>query len=128
STLFRSCAARPGFALAGRCRMKTLKIHLDNYLKLRRQLGYKMKEAGSLLRNFVRFAEQEGAGFISTKLAVRWAAKPNIKPLQRGIRLGMVRRFAEYVSAHDARTEVPAQKLLPCHFVRRDPFHYSDEN
>ena len=107
--------------------MKALKIHLDAYLKLRRQLGYKMKEAGYLLRNFVGFTEAEGADFITTKLAVRWAAKPDIKPLQRGIRLGMVRRFAEYVSAHDARTEVPAQKLLPCNFVRRDPFHYSDE-
>jgi integrase len=107
--------------------MKALKIHLDDYLKLRRRLGYKLETAGYLLRNFVRFTEQEGADFISTKLAVRWAAKPDLKPVQRGARLGMVRRFAEYVSAHDVRTEVPAQKLLPCHFVRRDPFHYSDE-
>lgn len=107
--------------------MKALKIHLDDYLKLRRRLGYKLETAGYLLRNFVRFAEQEGATFISTKLAVRWAAKADLKPLQRGNRLGMVRRFAKYVSAHDTRTEVPAQKLLPCHFVRRDPFHYSDE-
>ena len=32
------------------------------------------------------------------------------------------------MSAHDARTEVPAQKLLPYQFHRRDPYHYSDEN
>jgi integrase/recombinase XerD len=108
--------------------MKTLKVHLDNYLKLRRQLGYKMETAGYLLRHFVRLAEQEGANCISTTLAVRWAAKPDVKPLQRGNRLGMVRRFAAYVSAHDARTEVPAQKLLPCHLVRREPFQYSDED
>ncbi len=38
--------------------MKTLNCHLDDYLKLRRQLGYKMQEAEFLLRNFVRFAEQ----------------------------------------------------------------------
>jgi len=107
--------------------MKSLKIHLEDYLKLRRQLGYKMETAGYLLRNFVGFAEQEGANFITTKLAVRWAAKPDVKLVQRGARLGMVRRFAEYVSAHDARTEVPAQRLLPCHFVRRDPFHYSED-
>jgi integrase len=107
--------------------VKALKIHLVDYLKLRRQLGYKLETAGYLLRNFVSFAEQQGADFITTKLAVRWAAKSDVKLLQRGVRLGMVRRFAEYVSAQDARTEVPAQKLLPCHFVRRDPFHYSDE-
>jgi len=108
--------------------MKALRLHLDDYLRLRRQLGYKIEEIGFLLRNFVRFAEQEGASFISTKLALRWAAGPNITPGQSGNRLGMVRRFAEYVSAHDARTEVPAQKLLPYHFVRRDPYHYTDEN
>jgi integrase/recombinase XerD len=107
--------------------VKTLKIHLDDYFKLRRQLGYKLETAGYLLRNFVRFAEQDGATFISTKLAICWAAKPDVKLLQRGNRLGVVRRFAQYVSAHDARTEVPAQKLLPCHLVRRDPFHYSEE-
>ncbi len=107
--------------------MKTLKIHLDEYLKLRRQLGYKMETAGYLLRNFVRFAQEEGTDVISTKLAIRWATKPDLKALQRGVRLGTVRRFAQYVSANDARTEVPAQKLLPCHFVRRDPFQYSDE-
>ena len=108
--------------------MKSLRLRLDDYLRLRRQLGYKMEETGFLLRNFVRFAEQEGASIISTKLALRWAAGPNITPAQSGNRLGMVRRFAEYVSAHDTRTEIPAQKLLPYHFLRRDPYHYSDEN
>ena len=39
-----------------------------------------------------------------------------------------MRRFAEHVSAYDARTEVPPQKLLPYHFCRRDPYHYTDEN
>jgi len=108
--------------------MKTLSHHLDDYLKLRRQLGYKMQEAGFLLRKFVRFAEQESAGVIRTKLALQWAAQPNMKPAQSGSRLGAVRRFAEYVSAYDTRTEVPPQKLLPYHFCRRDPYHYSDEN
>jgi len=108
--------------------VKTLSRHLDDYLRLRRQLGYKLQEAGILLRNFVRFAEQEGAEYISTKLTLRWATGPNITPALSGSRLGLVRRFAAYVSAHDVRTEVPAQKLLPYHFLRRDPYHYSDEN
>ena len=108
--------------------MKTLSRHLDDYLRLRRQLGYKLQEAGILLRNFVRFAEQEGAEYISTKLTLRWATGPNMTPALSGSRLGLVRRFAAYVSAHDVRTEVPAQKLLPYHFLRRDPYHYSDEN
>ena len=41
--------------------MKNLHQHLNDYLKLRRQLGYKLQEAEFLLRNFVRFVEEEGA-------------------------------------------------------------------
>ena len=76
--------------------MKSLKLHLEDYLRLRRQLGYKMAEAECLLRSFVHFAEQNSAGYISTKLALRWAVRPNIQRPQRAARLGMVRRFATY--------------------------------
>jgi len=108
--------------------MKSLNQHLNDYLKLRRQLGYKLQEAEFFLRNFIRFIEQEGTGVITAKLAVQWATRPNLKPAQNGSRLSVVRRFAAYVSAHDARTEVPAQKLLPYHLCRRDPYHYTDDD
>jgi len=108
--------------------MKALRDHLEDYLRLRRQLGYKMEAAGFLLRNFVRFAEREGADFISTELAVEWAAQPHVKPMQAGFRLGMLRRFAAYVSAHDERTVVPPQKLLPYHLHRREPYHYTEQD
>jgi hypothetical protein len=61
--------------------MKTLRHHAADYLKLRRQLGYKLKEAEFSLRSFVNLAEEEGAEFITTKLAVRWAAPPDLKAL-----------------------------------------------
>lgn len=107
--------------------MSPLSLHLERYLKLRRQLGYKLRVTEILLRNFVRFAEEEAALFITVKLALSWAAQPGLKPVQRGNRLGMVRRFAEYVSVRDPRTEVPAQKLLPYHFRRRPPHLYSEQ-
>ena len=40
----------------------------------------------------------------------------------------MVRRFAEYLSTLDPRTEVPAQKLLPYQFRRREPHIYRKED
>lgn len=105
--------------------MNTLAAHLDNYLKLRRQLGFKLRVAGILLRNFVRFAQKKGACVLTTTLALEWATQPlHIKPIQKANRLGMVRRFAKYLSAIDLRTEVPAQKLLPCQFHRREPHLY----
>lgn len=109
--------------------MKALSVHLGDYLQLRRQLGFKLRVPGILLRNFVRFAKQERASFITTKLALRWATRPaNLKPVQRANRLGMVRRFARYLSVVDPRTEVPDQKLLPYRSHRRAPHIYREED
>jgi integrase len=105
--------------------MNPLALHLDNYLKLRRQLGYKLRNSGYLLHRFVRFAQQERATFITTKLALGWATyPPHIPPVQKTRRLGLVRGFAQYVSVRDMRTEVPAAKLLPSRTARRAPYLY----
>jgi hypothetical protein len=98
--------------------MKPLDAHVEDYLRLRRQLGFKLRDAGLMLRRFVRFAEQEGASFITTKLALAWATQPaNISLSQSAARLGFVRRFAQYMSTIDPRTEVPPTGLLPVNFV-----------
>lgn len=109
--------------------MNLLATHLDNYLKLRRQLGFKLRVQGILLRNFVRFAQQKRVAFITTPLALAWATQPgHISPAQKANRLGAARCFAKYLSAIDSRTEVPAQKLLPRQFRRRDPYLYRPED
>lgn len=109
--------------------MNNLSVHLTNYLKLRRRLGFKLHSTEMLLRSFIRFAEAKRARFITTKLALRWATlPPNIKQVQRGSRLSVVRRFAEYVSTVDPRTEVPSSKLLPYHIRRRAPHLYRNDD
>jgi integrase/recombinase XerD len=61
-------------------------------------------------------------------MALEWATQPpNIGSAQRANRLGMVRRFAEYLNAADPRTKVPPQKLIPYQFRRREPYLYSEE-
>ena len=73
------------------------------------------------------FAEQEGASFITTDLALRWATQPkDSQPVWYAIRLGVVRRFAEYQSAMDPRTEIPPQELLPARYQRKPPYLYSN--
>lgn len=42
--------------------MNHLHVHLTNYLKLRRGLGFKLNSAEMLLRSFIRFAEAKRAG------------------------------------------------------------------
>jgi integrase/recombinase XerD len=109
--------------------MITLTVHLENYLKLRRQLGFKLRVQGILLSNFVRFAEKRRISFISTKLALEWATRlPHIQPTQKAKRLAVVRRFASYLSAIEPRTEVPPKRLLGCQFRRRQPFLYRPED
>jgi integrase len=84
--------------------------------------------AGILLRDFVQFAQGQRVSFITTRVALRWATQPdNIKPNQRAVRLGVVRRFAEYLIALDPRTEIPARKLLPFRHGRPTPYLYRDE-
>jgi integrase/recombinase XerD len=108
--------------------MSTLSVHLEDYLKLRRQLGFKLRVPGSLLRSFVAFARQHGRGRITIKLALRWATHPpQISPVQAANRLGMVRRFASYLSAVDPRTEVPPLGLLPCSIRRRVPYLFQEQ-
>jgi len=101
---------------------------LDEYLKVRRALGFKLTTPGGLLQRFVTYAEQEGASSITTELALRWATgQTKCQHAQWANRLSMVRRFARYMSALDPATEIPPQGLLPYHPRRTQPYLYSDE-
>jgi integrase len=108
--------------------MSTLKQALDDYIAMRRALGFQLREVAGCLRNFVTFAEGEGTSHITTELAVRWATKPAVaQPSTWTWRLGMVRRFAVWHSATDPRTEIPPAGLLPHRYQRKTPHIYSDE-
>ena len=85
--------------------MSELRTALEEYLAVRRALGFKLRLSGRLLQRFVDFADREGATIINTDLALRWATEPaRAQPAQWANRLGMVRRFAQYRQAVDPRT------------------------
>lgn len=108
--------------------MSDLQKVLEEYLAVRRTLGFELRLAGGALHNFVSFLEQEGASFITTELALRWATQPiDAQPATWAARLGMIRRFAKYLSAADPRTEIPPQGLLPHRYHRKPPYIYRDE-
>ena len=108
--------------------MKSLSKALQEYLSLRRGLGFKLKEDGRVLAEFLSFLEEKGTSHITTDLAVNWAVMPrNAQPTHWARRLRMARFFAEYVSAADPRTEVPPQKLLPHQYHRKPPYIYTEE-
>ena len=108
--------------------MKSLALQLEAYLALRHKLGFELRLVGGLLRRFVRFAQKKKTTVITTKLALEWATQPaNCLPSQWARRLGIVRRFAQYVSGSDPRTEIPPQELLPHRYHRKPPYLYSDQ-
>ena len=108
--------------------MSPLSRDLDEYLRVRRALGFGLVREGRLLPQFVCFLERQGHTAIRAPLAVRWAlAPPGVSRRWAHARLAMVRGFARYLAAHDPRTEVPALELLPApRTARRVPYIYTD--
>jgi integrase/recombinase XerD len=108
--------------------MKTVREAMEDYLALRRGLGFKLKKHQRLLQEFASFIEQESTSQISSRLALLWATQPkHIQPSEWAARLAVVRGFARYWSATDTTTEVPPDGLLPFRPRRAKPYLYSEE-
>src|SRR6266545_404567 len=85
-------------------------------------MGCKVQNACTLLPQFVAFLEDQGATFITTDEAVRWATQPqHVQPAAWARRLRWVRGFARYHHAIDSRTEIPPTELLPYRPQRHSP-------
>jgi integrase/recombinase XerD len=105
-----------------------LKEAIEDYLALRRGLGFKLKKHTRFLEEFALFLHRTDESTITSRLALQWAIEPqHIKPCEWAARLSAVRSFARYLSAIDPRTEIPPQGLLPYRTQRAKPYIYSDE-
>jgi integrase/recombinase XerD len=108
--------------------MSGLRSSLDDYLALRRSLGYKLERTGSVLEDFVAYSTTTGAAHIRTEVALAWALRTsNPESRWRADRLAMVRGLARYLNAIDPAHEIPPTGLLPGQRRRPVPFLYSDE-
>ena len=56
--------------------MKPLTQAIQDYLALRRSLGFKLRDAGAALAGFAEFMEQRHAEHITTSRALEWAQQP----------------------------------------------------
>jgi integrase/recombinase XerD len=108
--------------------MKVIKEAIQDYLALRRGLGFKLKKHSRFLEDFALFLKQEGTQQITSRLALEWATQPKeIQQAEWAARLTVVRGFARYWSAIDPTTEIPPEGLLPYRPKRAKPYLYSDE-
>ena len=108
--------------------MSALRDGALEYIAIRRALGARFLEPGQALGHFVDFLEREGAQFVTSELALRWAREPlGVQPSTWARRLGIVRGFAAWLSAFDPRTQVPPKGLIRARHRRRRPHIYSDQ-
>jgi len=107
--------------------MKPLRQAVEDYITLRRGLGFKLRRMAENLRRFATFLEEQAAPYITTELALEWAMQPtDHKPSDWAQRLGFVRVFARHWHATDPRTEIPPAGLLPFRPQRARPYLYSE--
>lgn len=107
--------------------MTPLRQAIDDYIALRRSLGFKLRRMSEGLREFGVFLEQKAAPHVTTALAMEWAMLPtHHQPSDWAQRLGSVRVFARHWHATDARTEIPPTGLLPFRPQRARPYLYSE--
>jgi integrase len=108
--------------------MKPLRQAVDDYLELRRALGFKLLKYTACLREFVTFLEQQNSPHITTALAVQFATlHAHQVPKVQADRYSAVRGFASYRLGADPATEIPPCGLVRGRARRARPYLYSDE-
>jgi integrase/recombinase XerD len=99
---------------------------LEDYLRVRRSLGFQLERAGKLLPDFLRYLDERGLSHVTTTAALAWATQPrDAQPAWWSARLLVVRGFAKYLQTVEPRTEVPSPELLPHRRARSKPYVYS---
>jgi integrase/recombinase XerD len=104
----------------------TIRRRAEDYLAMRRALGFTLITDGRLLLDFADRLDRDGQDTITVAAALAWARSTGASPAWHGHRLAIVRAFARHLHALDPACEIPAPGLLPAYSHRPAPFIYSD--
>ena len=105
--------------------MSSLRDRAEDYLRMRRALGYKLEIQGLLLGGFVSYLEEVDAVTVTIENAVAWATLPaGADPSYWAGRLSVARQFARHLQTLDPACEVPPARLLPYRSPRAIPYLY----
>src|SRR6516225_6044511 len=84
--------------------MSGLQGHVEEYLRLRRAVGFKLKEDERLLGQLVTHVKAAGATTVTSELAISWARLPvGVHPNRWAKRLRIARGFAAYLQRSTRR-------------------------
>lgn len=101
--------------------------HVEDYLTLRRSLGYKLRAHGDVLPQFADYLETADAATLTTEHAVSFAQLPKgVQPIHWAQRLTMVRGFARYLATIDVTTEVPPHDVFGARYQRPTPYLWEE--
>ena len=110
--------------------MTTLRERLDDYLAMRRALGFQLSDIERQVGLFCSWLEARGqTQTFPIDDAVTWARlNPDAHPSWWATRLSLVRRFAAHLNAEGADVPVIPAGLLPARKPRAVPFIYSQDD
>lgn len=108
----------------------TLRERLDEYLGMRRALGFQLNDVERQVGLFCAWLAARGQTQTFTiDEAVTWARlNPDAHPSWWAARLSLVRRFAAYLNANGVDVPVIPSGLLPARKPRAVPFIYSQDD
>lgn len=99
---------------------------VESYLAARRAVGFQLRDAAELLRDFAAFACAKRDTYVCTRTVLEWIRARHGSPLRNCVRLRTVVRFARYLRAEDERHEVPPEDAFGRHRPhRRPPFLFT---
>jgi integrase len=108
--------------------MSRLDGQLDDYLRLRRALGYRLEREERWLRQLLEHVQAAGAPSLTSELVINWARLPaTAQPRHWAQRLGCARKFARYLHTLDPATEIPPTGVFPAPRHRPMPYLWTDE-
>jgi integrase len=108
--------------------MTALEVALQDYLSLRRSMGFKLLRAEKLLGQFVDHCTTVGTDVVTAELALQWASLPP-EASRNWVchRLCVVRGFTRHLSLIDERNEVVPTNLVPHRPTRATPYLYTED-
>ena len=107
--------------------MSELHRHVEDYLTLRRALGFRLRLHGDVLPQFADYLEAAGVTTLTTEHAVSFAQLPQgVQPIQWAHRLTMVRGFARYLQTIDPETEIPPDDVFGARYQRPTPYLWEE--
>ena len=106
--------------------MTALDRAVEDYLALRRSLGYKLRQEGQLLASLAGYLRARDLDRVTVAAALGWAAQPDhASAAWHAKRLSAIRGFAAYLATIDPASETIPRGLLPRRVSRAAPYLYS---